>query len=129
MTSSRSARSHACLADGQETEKATVSQTCKRTEDDEEFLLIRLQMICVLMGGFAMISVRKQKAASASLFDQRKRQGRPTVAVKAKDSSRKLNDSDRNLTLELATLHEEPEENDDRDELAPLMGSKPLEII
>lgn len=40
--------------------------------DDEVFLLVRFQVFCFLTGTFAFMSVRKQKAAAASLFDQRK---------------------------------------------------------
>ena len=36
---------------------------------------VRLQMMCLLLGGLAIMSVRKNKPISASLFDQRKQQG------------------------------------------------------
>jgi hypothetical protein len=50
----------------------TVYRSCKRTVEDEEFLLVRFQVFCFLTGTIAFMSVRKQKAAAASLFDQRK---------------------------------------------------------
>jgi hypothetical protein len=34
--------------------------------------MVRFQVFCLLSGTFAFMSVRKQKAAAASLFDQRK---------------------------------------------------------
>ena len=50
----------------------TVNHRCRRTVADEEFLLVRFQVFCLLTGTIAFVSVRKQKAAAASLFDQRK---------------------------------------------------------
>lgn len=50
-------------------------RSCSRTEADEEFLLIRLQVFCLLMGSFAFLMVRRQKVSSANLFDQRKNYG------------------------------------------------------
>jgi hypothetical protein len=38
----------------------------------KRFMQVRLQMICVLLGGLAIMSVRRNKRLSASLFDQRK---------------------------------------------------------
>ena len=50
----------------------TVYRSCPRTVNDEEFLMVRFQVFCFLTGAIAFMSVRKQKAAAASLFDQRK---------------------------------------------------------
>jgi hypothetical protein len=44
------------------------------TAADDEFLLVRFQVFCILLGAFAVVSVKKQKIVSASLFDQRKLQ-------------------------------------------------------
>jgi hypothetical protein len=60
--------------DDKETGTRTNYESCKRTAADEEFLLVRLQVFCLLLGAFAVVSVRKQKIVSASLFDQRKLQ-------------------------------------------------------
>jgi hypothetical protein len=40
----------------------------------------RLEIFCLLIGALAIISVRKQKRLSTSLFDQRKREATNTVA-------------------------------------------------
>ena len=64
------------------TEESTGEQrksyrSCARTKADEEYLMIRLQVFCLLLGVVSFASVRKQKAVTASLFDQRKIQQRP----------------------------------------------------
>jgi hypothetical protein len=48
-----------------------VYQSCRRTVADEEFRLMRFQVFCFLIGAIAFMSVRRQKAQHASLFDQR----------------------------------------------------------
>jgi hypothetical protein len=53
-----------------------VYEPCRRTEADEEFLMVRMQVFCLLIGALAFLSVRRQKAASANLFDQRKQGGK-----------------------------------------------------
>ena len=50
----------------------TVYQSCARTPDDERFSMMRFQVFCLLAGLVALASVKQQKAAAASLFDQRK---------------------------------------------------------
>jgi hypothetical protein len=60
--------------DGNEIGTRTKYESCKRTAADDEFLLVRFQVFCVLLGAFAVISVRKQKIVSANLFDKRKYQ-------------------------------------------------------
>jgi hypothetical protein len=47
-------------------------QACARTAGDDEFLLVRFQVVCLLTGLIAVMLVRRQKAAAASLFDQRR---------------------------------------------------------
>ena len=54
---------------------------------------IRLQIFCFLIGSLAIISVRRQKRISTSLFDQRKQQGRNTAAT-AKRSSECISEND-----------------------------------
>jgi nicotinic acid mononucleotide adenylyltransferase len=62
-----------CKMSGEvEASTRTEMRSCKYTESDEEFAMIRLQMLCFLIGSIAVASVRKQKRVSASLFDQRK---------------------------------------------------------
>jgi len=50
----------------------TVFQSCDRTADDDEFSVMRFQIVCLLAGVAALVSVKQQKASVASLFDQRK---------------------------------------------------------
>jgi hypothetical protein len=47
-------------------------RSCARTKWDEEYLMVRLQVFCLLLGAWSFASLKKQKLASASLFDQRK---------------------------------------------------------
>ena len=50
-------------------------RSCARTKWDEEYLMVRLQVFCLLLGVLSIASLKKQKVATATLFDQRK-QGR-----------------------------------------------------
>jgi nicotinic acid mononucleotide adenylyltransferase len=61
--------------------------SCKYTEADEEFAMVRLQMMCFLIGSIAVMSVRKQKRLSASLFDQRKQGGEPMNGAPGRKNS------------------------------------------
>ena len=53
-----------------------VYESCNRTTAEDEFLLIRLEMLCLVLGSIAVLQVRKQKLLTASLFDQRRRESR-----------------------------------------------------
>jgi len=59
-------------------------RSCKYTEFDEEFAMVRLQIFCFLIGSLAIMSVKKQKRLSTSLFDQRKQEAN---AINSKRSS------------------------------------------
>jgi hypothetical protein len=49
-----------------------VFKPCKRTVEDDEFLMMRMQIICFLFGSISLFAVRKLKSTTATLFDQRK---------------------------------------------------------
>lgn len=67
-------------SDGPDVETVIVFRSCQRTAEDEEFRLLRFQLFC-FMGAIASFwQVRKQKAVSASLFDQRKQQAAVEMA-------------------------------------------------
>jgi hypothetical protein len=51
-------------------------RSCARTKWDEEYLMVRLQVFCLLLGVLSIVSLKKQKVSTATLFDQRKSQGR-----------------------------------------------------
>jgi hypothetical protein len=53
-------------------EQRKVYRSCARTKWDDEFLMVRLQLFCLLLGAWSFASLKKQKMATASLFDQRK---------------------------------------------------------
>lgn len=59
-------------------------QSCNRTTADDEFLMVRMQVLCVLIGSFAFATVRRQRQNSATLFDQRKQ--REAAKAKARQS-------------------------------------------
>ena len=79
-------------------------------------------MICALVGLMAFLSVRRQKRASASLFDQRKL---AAEAARAKAKAGRRSD------YVESTQDEEIEFTSVNDEIVPLMetSSNPLEIV
>ncbi|GKY91194.1 hypothetical protein MPSEU_000092100 [Mayamaea pseudoterrestris] len=102
--------------DGEETEEfQTKYVSCNRTKTDDEFLMVRFQVLCLLFGSLACLSSRKQKSASASLFDQRKMSSRMT-------------EKQRRRTSELPNELEMPELVD-REELAALTENDGLEVV
>jgi len=46
-------------------------KSCTRTDWDENITMIRLQLVCLFIAIVSMLSVRKEKSANASLFEQR----------------------------------------------------------
>ena len=50
----------------------TIYKGCERTVEDEKFAMMRFQILCLLAGAAAFVSVKQQKASAATLFDQRK---------------------------------------------------------
>lgn len=104
----------AILVEHEETgETATVYSSCQRTRADDEFLLVRFQVLCILFGSWACLSSRKQKSASASLFDQRKI---------AKGSENKRRRSELPSDIEM-------QEMPDREELVALTENDGLEVV
>jgi hypothetical protein len=98
-------------------------RSCKYTEADEEFAMVRLQMFCLLIGSMAFMSVKRQKKVSASLFDQRKQAAAPP---KPPPTQRGRRDSDAHTNgeeVEMARI--------DRETVPLLMenSSNPLEVI
>lgn len=61
-------------SDSSEKRAKTLSEyrPCQYTESDEQYRMLRMQMMCLLVGFWAIRNVRRQKVASASLFDQRR---------------------------------------------------------
>jgi len=56
-------------------------RSCRRTKKDEEFLVMQLQLICLLTSYFSLLSVRREKLKCVSLFDQRIVRRRPMIPV------------------------------------------------
>jgi len=48
---------------------------CQYTESDEQSRMMRLQLFCLILGILAYRTARRQRVASASLFDQRRLRG------------------------------------------------------
>mmetsp|Transcript_22453 Transcript_22453/g.53221 ORF Transcript_22453/g.53221 Transcript_22453/m.53221 type:complete len:188 (-) Transcript_22453:204-767(-) len=61
------------LKEDKELQRFESYRPCNRTIADEEFLMVQMQLICVLIGICSILAIQKQKKATASLFDQRKR--------------------------------------------------------
>jgi Jumping translocation breakpoint protein (JTB) len=89
------------IGDEQDTSIATY-RSCKRTEADEEFLMMRLQAICFTIGVVSLFSVRRNRQLGA--FDQRKEGKRGNI-------------------LNLAAL------SDNEQEMVPLAPSDPLDVV
>jgi hypothetical protein len=67
--------SSAVAADGDNNPKFIIVQkSCNRTSLDEEYIMVRFQGLCLFIAFFALKSVRREKIATASLFDIRKNQ-------------------------------------------------------
>ena len=47
-------------------------QSCKRTRTDEDYLMVQLQLFCLVIGSLTYRQVKRQKQLYASGFDQRK---------------------------------------------------------
>lgn len=60
------------LQDEKEIKRYEIFQSCARTASDEEFLMIQVQLLCVLIGLLSVLSARVEKKKSASLFDLRR---------------------------------------------------------
>jgi len=56
-------------------DSAYIRKTCKYTDFDEGMAMFRLQIFCLLIGVLSIVSVRKQKRLSSSIFDRRKQHG------------------------------------------------------
>jgi len=48
-------------------------QSCKRTRLDEDYLMMRLQGLCMVLAFLSLRNVKREKVSNESLFDQRKR--------------------------------------------------------
>jgi hypothetical protein len=67
------------ILENETSEKVAQSRTeykpCHFTESDEEFRMLQMQFICLIVGLFSVRNVRRYKTSSASLFDQRRMRG------------------------------------------------------
>mmetsp|Transcript_27003 Transcript_27003/g.63393 ORF Transcript_27003/g.63393 Transcript_27003/m.63393 type:complete len:308 (+) Transcript_27003:213-1136(+) len=50
-------------------------KSCKHTDFDEGVAMLQFQSFCLLIGSLSLVSVRRQKRLSSSLFDRRKQHG------------------------------------------------------
>lgn len=75
-------------------------KSCKYTDFDEGIAMIQFQSLCLLIGSLSIMSVRKQKRLTSSLFDRRKHQGanatrsNPTAGSNKKSIGRIVEDYD-----------------------------------
>mmetsp|Transcript_28060 Transcript_28060/g.61562 ORF Transcript_28060/g.61562 Transcript_28060/m.61562 type:complete len:154 (-) Transcript_28060:56-517(-) len=67
------------LKEEKEIRRFELYQPCQRTVADEEFLMVQMQLLCVIFGLFSVLLMQKQKHASISLFDQRREKSRDIV--------------------------------------------------
>ena len=91
---------------------------------------VRLQVICLLIGGLAIVSVRKQNRLSASMFDRRKQQRTPAASTSTANNNNRgkrnscivTNNDDEEHEIEFSTMT-----NQTTREMAPLVAR--MEII
>uniref|UniRef100_A0A7S1YJ98 PSI domain-containing protein n=1 Tax=Grammatophora oceanica TaxID=210454 RepID=A0A7S1YJ98_9STRA len=93
---------------GEEDEDVHRFRSCKRTQADEQFLMVRMEVICFFLGSLAFLSAKRQKSIHTTLFDQRRQ---------AKRSSTMGSDAH----IEMSVLN-----GDGDEERAPLVQSSPL---
>mmetsp|Transcript_18103 Transcript_18103/g.45038 ORF Transcript_18103/g.45038 Transcript_18103/m.45038 type:complete len:271 (-) Transcript_18103:426-1238(-) len=55
-------------------------RSCKYTDLDNGLAMFQLQLFCLLIGGLAIVSVKRQKKVSMSMFDRRKQGGATSSA-------------------------------------------------
>jgi len=76
----------ACVATGRwqkfkcsgpdEAEAKYEMRSCKHTDFDNGLVMFQFQIFCLLIGALSIVSVKKQKKLSLSMFDRRKQQGK-----------------------------------------------------
>jgi len=69
-------------------------QSCTRITVDEQFRLIQFEIVCLLIGMISIVSIKRQKRASASLFDQRRTSGRRALGGYSRVAQGESNRSD-----------------------------------
>lgn len=79
--------------------------SCRRTEEEEEWLLTKVQILCVILGVISLRSTRKRKLASASLFEQRFSKGPKKLRRSSSDRNSKSISTD---CLEIESGENEP---------------------
>ena len=89
---------------------------CNRTENDEKSLFLRFQLLCLVLGTFSYVWVRRFRVVYASLFEQRKL----SMIRRPSDMDHATNGESMNGggTIEMAT----------REEMSPLTNSN-LEVV
>ncbi len=79
-------------------DESIIYQVCQRTKADDEFLMIQLQMFCLVLGVVSFLSVRRQRTTASSLFDQRQRMRTPKAT-----GNNNNNNNNNNGAIELGT--------------------------
>jgi len=64
-----------CSVSDDETESKYEMRSCKHTDLENGLAMIQFQLFCMLIGTLSIVSVKKQKKLSLSMFDRRKQQG------------------------------------------------------
>merc|ERR1711935_328304 len=66
-------------------------KSCRYTDFDEGVHMIQLQTFCLLMGLLSLVSMKKQKRLTLSMFDRRKQQGGAIVTTGTSRSTSRSN--------------------------------------
>jgi hypothetical protein len=112
-------------------------ESCYHTPADEEFRLIQLQVLCLLVGSLSFMSVRRQKRSHATLFDQRKITSSmkiPTdiAALLASDMGGgdiEMNTTSNTIANSTTTTTTTNTFSSSSSEMVPLTAPEPLEIV
>ena len=109
-------------------ETTTRYLTCNRTEDDEHSQFVRFQLLCLILGSFSFLWVRRYRVIYASLFEQRKLS---RISRRPSDGDLELGDNNNNNNNSSSsnTSGNNAIEMTRREEMAPLTNNSNLEVI
>ena len=72
-------------------------KSCKHTDFENGVAMFQFQIFCVLIGFLSLVSVKKQKKLSLSMFDRRKQQGSNNGGNNTTVRSNKRSDEEENI--------------------------------
>lgn len=80
------------------------TMSCKHTDFDNGIAMFQFQIFCLLIGGLSIVSVKKQKKVSMSMFDRRKQHGSNASRATSNVGSNKRSDGDEEENIEFTPM-------------------------